>query len=233
METVNSSTGYVGAYSSSNDALTGVAAYGICDLRRDIAKAESDLRETIHNQSLVQGTEFCAVNKSIHEAECNVIKNDNDIAHRNTIHLNSVERDLQNRILENRQVLTSIIGDKTDRVLDRIDREAIDLKNQLRAFEMSNAEKFCELKTEGFKNTQKILDELAKNKYDAIKDELDETRLSKYHDKSGYQFALQNQEIASLKQMINSVEQNQKFSSKTVQFGTGNLAGTAQTANQG
>ncbi len=83
------------------------------------------------------------------------------------------------------------------------------------------------------KNTERILSQMSANKYDALKDELDETRLECRTRDHAHAFALQNQEIASLKQMIGSVEQTQRFSSKTVQFGAGNVAIPTQTANQG
>lgn len=197
------------------------------------------------------GSVECSVNKEVGDAECAIIdrmgtyaqdnfKNQSDIAQRQSIALSAVERDLQNRIHENRFLLSKEISDKAEwltgrveKVSDKADVQFTDIKNQLRYFETSVAKQFCHLETEGLKNTSKILETLAANKYDALKDEVDAIRADRYADKYGYNFALQSQELNSLKNMINSVEQTQKFGSKTVQFGTGNLAGTAQTANQG
>jgi hypothetical protein len=190
------------------------------------------------------GEAECSVIKEVNDAEMNVIdrlggyaadnfKNQSDISARTTGQLTDLERDLQNRIHESRFLLSKEISDKADRLADRSDAHFIDVKNQLRYFETSVAKQFCNLETEGLKNTSKILETLAANKYDALKDEVDAIRADRYADKYGYNFALQNQELNSLKQMINSVEQTQKFGSKTVQFGAGNQAGTAQTANQG
>jgi hypothetical protein len=186
----------------------------------------------------------CNINKEVGDAECAIIdrmgtyaqdnfKNQSDIAQRQSAALASVERDLSNRIHESRFLLSKEISDKADRLADKNDSQFTDIKNQLRYFETSVAKQFCNLETEGLKNTSKILETLAANKYDALKDEVDAIRADRYADKYGYNFALQNQELTYLKQMIGSVEQNQKFASKTVQFGSGNRADVGQTANQG
>ncbi len=231
----------------------------IGDTRRDIAKSEADIKYAVGEgfcgvEKSIGDAECAVIDKLGNYAADNFknqsdiaqrqsdwlgtysrdnFKNQSDIAQRQGAALNSVERDLQNRIHENRMILTKEIGDKNDRTIDIFGRDILDVKNQLRYFETSTAEKFCRLETDGLKNTQKILDTLAANKYDALKDELDETRASKYADKYAHGFALQTQDINYLKQMINSVEQTQKFNSKTVQFGAGNVAIPTQTANQG
>ena len=202
METQELSTAYLST--SGNDALTSVAANGICDLRRDVAKSEADIKEAV-------GRGFCETLKSIGDAECAISKNAMDIAHRSTIHLNSVERDIQNRVLENRQVFTA----------------------ELNQLERSLSEKLCDIKSDGRENTRLILDRLTQDKLDEKNEIIDSLRHERAHDKYAHLFALQNQELSSLKQMINSVEQTQRFSSKTVQFGAGNVAIPTQTANQG
>jgi hypothetical protein len=212
------------------------------------------LREigTLAGQTLSKiGAAECSVIKEVNDAEMNVIdrlgtyasadiKNQSDIAQRQAASLTSMERDLQNRLHETRFLLSKEISDKSEglgnkleRVSDKSDAHFSNIKDQLRYFETSVAKQFCNLETEGLKNTSKILETLAANKYDALKDEVDAIRADRYADKYGYNFALQNQELNYLKNMIGSVEQSQRFGSKTVQFGTGNLAGTAQTANQG
>lgn len=231
-QTTSSSPGVFSTYTG-NDALTNVAANGICDLRRDVAKSESDIKTAILQQSLSNSQEFCAVNKSVHDAECNIVKNAADISQRDSIALAAIERDLQNRLHETRQVLTSLIGDKTERIIDRFDRDTVDLKNQMRIFEMSASEKFCDIKSQVKDSERRILDQLSANKLDEKNEIIDSLRQERTNDKFAYQFGLQNQDISYLKQMINSVDQNQKFSSKVTQFGTGNLATPTQTANQG
>ena len=212
------------------------------------------LREigTLAGQTLAKiGSSECSVIKEVNDAEMNVIdrlgvyasadiKNQSDIAQRQSAALAAVERDIQNRLHETRFLLSKEISDKSEglankveKVSDKTDAQFSNLKDQLRYFETSVAKQFCNLETEGLKNTSKILETLAANKYDALKDEVDAIRADRYADKYGFNFALQNQELTYLKQMIGSVEQNQKFGSKTVQFGAGNQAGTAQTANQG
>lgn len=178
------------------------------------------------------GEVACSVGTKVGDAECNILKNAGDISHRESAHLSAVERDLQNRVHETRQILTQLIADKTDRVLDRVDRDTAEVKSQLYAFERMAAEKFCEVKTEGLKNTQAILDVLAKNKLDEKNEIIESLRHERSHDKYHHQFALQNQELNYIRQSINSIEQDQRFSSKTVTFGNGNKTGTSQNANQ-
>jgi len=232
---------------------------GFSDIERSIGDAEGKILQSVGTVGLglskAIGDAECAIIKEVGDAECAIIKdlgdaeakivdrmgtyaqdnfkNQSDIAQRNLVALGAVERDLQNRVHENRAILLKEIGDKHERGVDIVNRDFVDLKNQLRWFEKDTAKEFCEVKEQALKNTAKILDTLAQNKYDALKDELDETRAHRHSDRYAHNFAIQNQEISSLKQLLNSVEQNQKFSNKTVQFGQGNLAGTAQTANQG
>lgn len=190
------------------------------------------------------GDAECSIIKEINDAECDLIdrmgtyaqdnfKNQSDIAQRQSIALTAMERDIQNRLHETRFILSKDIADRTERISDKSDAQFANVKDQLRYFETSVAKQFCHIETEGLKNTSKILETLAANKYDALKDEVDSIRADRHSDKYSYSFALQNQELAYLKNMIGSVEQTQRFGSKTVQFGTGNTAGTAQTANQG
>lgn len=50
-----------------NDVVGGYAAYNSCELRREVAKIESDLRETIANQTISNNNQFCDLSKSIME----------------------------------------------------------------------------------------------------------------------------------------------------------------------
>lgn len=203
---------------TSDDILDEIAVTQIANTRHDVATAASSLKDNIHLQAIANEKGFC------HSDE---VTNQNGRFLDN--HLSNVERDLQNRIFETqKEALEAKCA-----VLTKVADESKYLSNQSRNFEVSVDKQFCEVKEEGYKNTQKILDQMAANKYDAAKDELDETRLELWNLKSASNFALQNQEIANLKNMINSVEQTQKFSSKTVQFGAGNVALPTQTANQG
>lgn len=132
--------------------------------------------------------------------------------------LANVERDLQNRIFEARIESLKTSKDVNDRITE---------------FERNTDMQFRDVLVSSEKNTQVILKQMAEDKAASLKDELDETRLELWNSRSVSNFALQNQEIANLKNMINSVEQTQKFSNKTVQFGAGNVAIPTQTANQG
>lgn len=174
----------------------------------------------------------------------NSMKAQADIAADQAAQATQFERDLQNRVHESRMILAKEIGDKASRtediinsnalrVADQINGQFTDIKNQLRYMETDSIKQFAALEVAGLKNTATVLEVLSANKYDALKDEVDAIRADRHSDRFGYQFALQGQELNYLKQSIGSVENNQRFGSKTVQFGTGNTSGTAQTANQG
>jgi hypothetical protein len=234
--------------SSIEGRLSSIITAGDSRLADSVTSGDSSILREVGNGtcSILSkiGDAECSLVKEIDSAESTIVdrmgtyaqdnfKNQSDIAQRQSAALTAFERDIQNRIHETRYLLSKDIADRTERVSDKADVGITDVKNQLRNFETSVYKQFCNIETEGLKNTSKILETLAANKYDALKDEVDSIRADRYADKYSFNFALQNQELSYLKQMINSVEQTQKFGSKTVQFGTGNTAGTAQTANQG
>jgi len=201
------------------------------------------------------GAASCDILTKVGETECSVIdkissvnmadfKDRSDIAQRQAAALNQVERDLQNRVHENRQIIVKEIADQTASINGQAKDSYIDIKNQLSALALDQANKFAiaaleqakstaMLQLESAKQTASILETLGRDKYDNMKDKIDALREECERGKWLHGLALQNAEITSLKNMVNSVDQNQRFASKTVQFGTGNTAGTAQTANQG
>lgn len=219
---------------------TAVVIESIADVRADIGQAKSDIRESVgqHAQHLqnrlgdaegkitaqITGAER-HLSKEVFDTRATVL-NDGSLTRLN---LANAERDLQNRIHETRlealktnTELSRYLSDKTDIV-----------KEKMAAFERNVDGQFKDVQIQAEKNTRIITDRLDASERRALKDELDETRMELFNGKSANQFALQNQEIANLKQLLNSVEQTQKFSSKSVQFGTGNVAIPTQTANQG
>jgi hypothetical protein len=169
--------------------------------------------------------------------------------------LANVERDLQNRIHEARvealktnTELSRYLADKSDGIKERLtgfERNVdmnfrdvlIDAEKNAAAITLNAEKNAAAIALAGERNTRIITDKLDAIERRSLKDELDETRLdnlwNRFNSNVNSNFALQNQEIASLKNMINSVEQTQRFSSKTVQFGAGNVAIPTQTANQG
>ena len=221
------------------------------DIEGRQALADSLQTKVITDQSATQ-----ALNNAI------ALKDLNDKAAGITAKMTDFERDIQNRIHENRFFLTKEIHDQADRVDDHMRqsfyevnnalagckadvcdlakqsaREFADLRftttQQIADLKYVGAQQYGDLKFEGLKNTSTILEKMGADKYDNMKDKIDALRDEKEFHRGNYNLALQNAEISSLKNMLNSVEQTQRFGSKTVQFGTGNLAGTAQTANQG
>lgn len=156
-----------------------------------------------------------------------------DLSAINLQQMTQFERDIQNRVHENRWLITKEVHDQADMGSQKAKMDADIIQQQLRALEVGQVATAADVKYAGLANTQAILNQLAANKYDWAKDKIDALRERHEDDRHRYGLALQSQELNSLKQMINSVEQTQQFGSKTVQFGAGNTAGTAQTANQG
>lgn len=219
---------------------TPVIIASISDVRSDIGCAKSDLRESIaqHAQHLqnrlgdaegktqaqITGAErFLA--KEITDTRSHVLTDGSTTR----FNLANVERDLQNRIHETRLEALKTAKDVENRITDferNSDRNFRDV--------LIKQEKIAgDAKFEAEKNTRVITDRLDAYERRSLKDELDETRLENMKLGFGSQFALANQEVANLKSMVNSVDQNQRFSSKVSQFGAGNVALPNQVANQG
>lgn len=178
------------------------------------------------NAPLILANQLCDMHASIRDVEadlkesihavsiamgaefCATNKNVSDNAHR-----------LDKSILEGRQI-----------ICEKIDRETDCIKSEVRQFERQTAENFCSLRTELKDSERRIIDRLTADKLDEKKEIIDELRHGiRYRDQ---QLLIGNQ-LNDLKVMMNSIEQNQRFSSKTVQFGTGNVSTPTQTANQG
>ena len=148
-------------------------------------------------------------------------KNLTDDAALNLQQMTQFERDIQNRIGDNKWQASKDLADVIT-----------DVKNQLRGIELSQVAGVADNKYNSLANTSAILQQMAADKYDVAKDKIDALREKHEDDRHRYGLAIQSQELTNIKQMMNSIDQNQQFASKTVQFGAGNSAGTAQTANQ-
>lgn len=134
-----------------------------------------------------------------------------------------------------REVLRDVVQNRFEgvqsenRIIRQIDAETDIIKERLTNFERSTDKQFCETNMNIKDSERRILDRLYSDKLDEKNDEIARLRAKCARTEDVLSFSNQNNE---LKSMINSIAQEQRFSSKTVQFGTGNLAGTAQTANQ-
>lgn len=184
---------------------------------------------TIMGQVSALGVAVTENATEVAEAESEILKTILTDGSLTRLNLVNAERDIQNRIGDSKYEtaklnaeLSRYLADKTDSVKDRVT-----------AFERNVDMQFQAAAVLAEKNTRVITDRLDASERRALKDELDETRLELFNTKSASNFALQNQEIANMKNLINSVEQTQRFSSKTVQFGAGNVALPSQVANQG
>jgi hypothetical protein len=230
----------IGDYGARNLTATGDAQCAIVDRmgtyaqdnfknQSDIAgraSAEFNVSQALQTKALTDQSSTDALNNAIG------IKALTDQASATLAQMTSFERDTNNRIHENRWLTTKEIHDQADLVSSKAADSFIDIKNQLRGIELAQATQFGELKYEGLKGTTTILEKLGADKYDNMKDKIDALREECERGKWNLGLALQNAEISSMKNMINSVDQNQRFTSKTVQFGAGNVATPTQTANQ-
>ena len=150
----------------------------------------------------------------------------------NLAQMTAFERDTNNRLHETRWLLAKETQDNARFVMTDAHNNLLDIKTDVNNLAKYTADAITSTRLDAQNNTAIILQQLAKDKYDNMKDKIDALRERRECDRYEYGRAFQSQEINSLKQMIGSVEQNQRFSSKTVQFGSGNNAGTNQTGNQ-
>lgn len=206
--------------------LESTIANQVSDLRRDVGETEASLKDTIHVQSLNHSQEFCTVNKNIGDSEA-----------RTSNHLANMERDLQNRIFEsqkealmaNKDLTVRIMSESKDTNKNIVDESRFTNKN-IDDFKSETCENFCEVKTLIKDSTQTILKQLYDDKLDEKNSVIAELRAE---NRAKDRDLILANELNGLKTLINSVDQNQRFYSKTVQFGAGNVALPVQTANQG
>jgi hypothetical protein len=190
-------------------------------------EARQSLADNLQTKVITDQSATQALNNAIG------IKALNDQAAVTVAQLTAFERDYLNRANDDTRWTVKSIHDESDKAVAQTAVSLLEVKNQLRAIELAELGHYGDLKFEGLKNTSAILEKMAGDKYDNMKDKIDALREECERGKWEKAIVGQTYETASLKNMINSVDQNQRFASKTVQFGTGNTSGTAQTANQG
>lgn len=181
-------------------------AHQIAELRREGGESECGIKESIHAQSLMHSKEFCDTNKNVADG-----------AVRNLIATKDATCVLDKSILESRQILA-----------EKIDRESDLIKLQLNNFERQVAENFCQVRTEAKDNTQKILDKMSYYEDRRKDDIIDELRHDKRH---LTQLSLFSNEMNSIKSMINSIEQKQEVTNKSIIFGNGSNSTKTTTNN--
>lgn len=214
MEATIAQIGYPGI-----SPLDEVIANSVNDLRAEVGETKATIKDSIHQQSLANGMEFCGINKSILNASSVTQQQ-----------LANVERDLQNRIHEGMRQTQTSAADLSRYLSDKGDS----IKDKLASFVASTAENFCTVRSEIRDNTLRVLDRLSSDILDSKNQRINELLNAASCSKSDYQFGLQSQRMNYFEQTLgDSIKQHQAFTSKTVQFGTGNSSGTAQTANQG
>ena len=150
----------------------------------------------------------------------------------NLAQMTAFERDINNELHDTRFLLAKETQDNARYVMTDGHNNLLDIKTDVNDLSQYSADAITSTRLDAQNNTALILQQMGKDKYDNMKDKIDALRERREWDRFEYGTAFQGQEIDSLKQLIGSVEQNQRFAASTAQFGTGNNAGTAQTANQ-
>lgn len=181
------------------------------ELEKSIGESGCGVKETIHSQSLMHSKEFCDTNKNVA-----------DVAVRNLVATKDGVCILDKSILESRQILA-----------EKIDRESDSIRTQLNQFERQVSENFCQVRTEAKDNTQKVLDKMAYYEDRRKDDIIDELRHERRYNDIRFMVQGVSNEVNGIKQLFNSQQFEQRFSSKVNQFGAGNVALPVQTANQG
>lgn len=202
METPNSHHGYGHGYA--NDCMS--LAHQIAELRAQVGQTECGIKESILSQSLSMGKDFCDTNKNV-----------SDNAGRGMIEILTNRYTLGQNILESRSVIN-----------EKVDREADVIKERLTGFERNVDENFCSIRNEIKDSERRILERLALDKLDEKKEIIDELRHDNRHLK---QLNLFSNDISILKSMINSIEQKQEVTNKSIIFGNGSNSTTTKTNN--
>ena len=207
----------------------GTYAQADCKDKSDIAQRQAS--DMFNSQALI-AKDFADTAASTALQNAIAMKSLTDATAGSLAQMTAFERDTNNRIHETRHLLAKETQDNARYVMTDAHNNLLDIKTDVNNLAKYTADAITSTRLDAQNNTALILQQMAKDKYDSMKDKIDALRERREYDREEYGRAFQSQEINSLKQMINSVEQNQRFSSKTVQFGTGNTSGTAQTGNQ-
>lgn len=181
-----------------------VIANQVAAARADIGDTKSTIKDAIHAQTIGNNTQFCMLDKHLGDVEA-----------RTSNHLAAMERDLQNRIFESqKEALEAKCA-----ILEKVGSEASATRKEI-----------CEVKETVKDSTQLILQRLYDNKLDEKNDIIADLR---EQNESGKYSLLFSNQLNEVKQLVNSVEQNQRFTSKVNQFWAWNVATPTQVANQG
>lgn len=105
----------------------------------------------------------------------------------------------------------------------------IKIKDQMTDFHHCMDKNFCHTNSEALKNTQNIIDRLAADKLDEKNDIIAQLRAKQDRLEDNIHFG---DNLTAIKSQIWELNQNQKATQQTIQFGQGNLAGQSNTNNQ-
>lgn len=206
-----------------------VIADGVQRLQHDVPESTASIKDSI--QAARDGAAEDA--KHIVDILC---QGEKAIMHKisdNLAATKDAETRLGDKVMGNRFELSQV----QSKLIERLDYETDIVKERLNGFERSVDKQFCEVKENIKDSERRILDRLTSDKLDEKNNIIDELRHERRQSELIFsqkeqQLAFSNQ-LNLINSMLNDLSQNQKFNSKVVQFGAGNLAGTAQTANQG
>jgi len=221
-------SGYGDLYGKLIDRMGTYAAFDAKD-KSDIAQRQSS--DFFASQALIS-KDFCDTAAADSLQNAIGMKALTDATAGNLAQMTAFERDTNNRLHETRWLLAKETQDNARFVMTDAHNNLLDIKTDVSDLSKYTADGITNTRLDAQNNTARILHQMGDDKYDNMKDKIDALRERREEDRYRHGLALQSQELNSLKQMINSVDQNQQFASKTVQFGTGNTSGTAQTANQ-
>jgi hypothetical protein len=167
--------------------------------------------------------------------ERNLVEGHRDIQRdvvENKFAIKDAQCELGKEIIQNRFEVA-----KTEsKIVERLDYESDLIKMQMTNFERSVDKQFCEVKSDIKDSERRILDRLTADKIDEKNDLINELRHERRNCEALFaqkenQLAFSNQLNLLHSQMI-ELNQNQRATNTTYQFGAGNLAGQAATANQ-
>lgn len=188
---------------NSNDSWQSQLSHQLADLRSEQKETESELKTTALQATIEAGNNFRALDATMARNAAVAAKDSADAVFR----LHDNIRNVTDAILTSSSLTQAAIASSN----------------------ASTSAQFALVSVQAEKNKADILAALATNKYDALKDELDEMR----DERNGYKASVNfGDKFANIQSQLNNLEQVQRSTNQAINFGTGAIGAQTTTSNQ-
>jgi hypothetical protein len=144
---IATSAGYTTDYAGS------FAAWNACELRREVAKAESDVRETILNQTIANDKQFCELSKSVVENRHFITQDLLNAKHELALQAQRAEYESKLATQAAIKEINTSIAHSLERVTDKVAHALEETREDIDALEDQLEECCCEAKVRGVEQT--------------------------------------------------------------------------------